>query len=570
MSEGAAKAKTVREIAEEARSRTSTRTTTTTRKADKVQENTKFANIESNPFFKIALSSELSPQQKATAITELKTVDLTKSKEENQEKIKEFDVFKEWLQEQRKTLAQEVISLTDTETMSELKAVIDELQQGLTDFEKQIDPLTKILDAVYELRQAGGETVMGVFREIKQDQEAEAERLRQIAETEAAIKDLKSTVSGTFADIEVMKTSSKNKKFFGLGGLKEDAIRQITLKEQELSEAKEKAAAEAAKLAELNDASKTRESKYAEFIEQKAQLRELLDISSEEHRNRQKQLVGAAQNFVNSSDQRVGSVLGHLEKMTTQVDTVYNANHGMRAIYSILNDATKTAEQKNEEIRQSLGAKEGVETEIEKMDRESKQAFVEDYISSLNSSSRETVQTLGELTMQATRIKSMRDANREQVSNARQMHPSGIATVADQLAMTLQAVSAAGLNEASEHAKLAIQSMNDKTNQVAAKEVMRTAMGMEEVAVNLERTVDELAQNRELMQAATSITRENMKRIREGLDKVKETADDLEGSIKESRGVAADTIADHTPSNDDKKETKKKVDGSTLGKLTGF
>ncbi len=556
---------------------TQRRTAATTQTANKeLQRSAKFAKIEENTFHKIIWSGA-TPEEKKAAIVEAMTVD-PETRELSKERQKEFDVFKEYLQEERKMLAQEIIKLTDTGAFSELKAVIDELNSGLLEFDQRMSPLTDIIDAVYKLRMAGGDTVLGVFQEIKEDEEAEAQRLVDIAATETKLEELKGTVQKANSDVYLMKNSKSGKyrKFFGMGGLKDETIRDIFSAEEKLKAMGEQVAAEAQKLKDLNDPAQRRQSEYQDFLVEKAKLKELLDISSEQHKQRQKELVSAAQNFVTNTDTRVGTVLTHLDGMTGQVNNLFDANNGMRQIYVILTDATKEATAKNQEVHASLQPPEGKEeTEIEKMKRESKQLFVEDFITQQGSSAVETVKTLGDLANQGVRIKVMKDANRDQVSKARELHSSGVAGVADRLSMVLQAVNAAALNESSEAAKMAVTSMNEKTNVIAGQEAIRTAVGLKDVSVGLNKAIDEMVQYRELTETTAKMAREGLASIVEGVERASIEAAKTADSLKKSMAAQAEVnndFAGKTPSNDTKAATTpaaKKGGPADFGKLMG-
>ena len=353
--------------------------------------------------------------------------------------------------------------------------------------------------------------------------------------------------------------SMKYRKFFGLGGLKEDTVRSIAAKTEELSSIGSNVEKNAKELEDLKDPNKARETQYAQFAEQKAKLRELLDLTSEEHKTRQKQLVNAAQDFVNNCDERVGSVLGHLDSMTGQIEGLSNVNNGMQSIYAIVSEASKDASDNNQKVREGfMPPKEGAETPIAQMQRESKKQASEEFITQLDSSTVDTMKTYSDLSSQAVRIKQMKDANREQVSKTRELHSSGIAGVADRLSTVLQAVSAAALNESAEAAKQSIGTMTDKTNAVAMKESIRTAMGIKDAAIGLNKAVDDLAAYGEVLRTSSQITREGVQEIKAGLgalqDSIKKTSADLKDAYAVNAEVAAGGPG---PSNDDKAETPK-------------
>src|SRR5262245_40241367 len=66
-------------------------------------EDARFANIQSNAFFKTMFAEESRPEEKKVAIAKMLTFEGTK--EENREKIREFETFKEYLQSQREAMA---------------------------------------------------------------------------------------------------------------------------------------------------------------------------------------------------------------------------------------------------------------------------------------------------------------------------------------------------------------------------------------------------------------------------------------------------------------------------------
>ncbi|HYD19209.1 MAG TPA: hypothetical protein VEF76_12090 [Patescibacteria group bacterium] len=538
--------------------RKKTAATTTTATVQKTVVDEKFSDINTNTFYQIVFNEKLDAMQKKEEIAKALSFD-PEDKTKSQETLKEFVLFKEYLQNERKRLAQEIIKLTDTGAFSELQGVIEELNGGILEFDKQMTPLTEIIDAVYKLRLQGGETVLGVFREIKEDQAAEEDRKKKLAENERKLVELQQRSEGVNGDLAVLKNSRSSRKWFGLGGLKEEAIRNIAAKEGEIAALGGEVEATVKQVETLKDPNTARDSQYAEFAAEKAKLRELLDLTSEQHKARQKGLVNAAQDFVNKSDTRVGNVVVHLDQMTGQIEGLSNVNNGMQSIYAIVSEASKDASDENQKIRDAfLPPKEGAESPIEQMQRENKKQAAEEYITSLDASTVDTMKTYQDLTSQAIRIKQMKDANRDQVSKTRELHSSGIAGVADRLSTVLQAVSAAALNESSEAAKMSINTMNDKTNAVAMKESIRTAMGIKDAATGLAKAVDDLAAYGEVLRTSSEITREGVKEIKEGLstlqDSIKKTKKDLQDAYAVNAEVAGGAPV---ATNDDKPAEKK-------------
>ncbi len=538
--------------------RKKTAATTSTAAVQKTQVDEKYSDIDTNTFYKIVFNEKLDALQKKEEIAKGLSFD-PDDKTKSAERLKEFVTFKEYLQNERKRLAQEIIKLTDTGAFSELQGVIEELNGGILEFDKQMTPLTEIIDAVYKLRLQGGETVLGVFREIKEDQAAEEERKKKLAETEQKLVSMQGRSESVNSDLAVLKNSRSHRKWLGFGGLKDEAIREISSKEGELASIASDTESTAKTLEDLKDPNKARESQYAEFAAEKSKLRELLDLTSEQHKTRQKGLVAAAQDFVNKSDNRVGNVVVHLDQMTGQIEGLSNVNNGMQSIYAIVSEASKDASVENQKIRDGfMPPKDGAESPIEQMQRENKKQASEEYITALDGSTVDTMKTYQDLTSQAIRIKQMKDANRDQVAKTRELHSSGIAGVADRLSTVLQAVSAAALNESTEAAKMSISTMNDKTNAVAMKESIRTAMGVKDSAVGLAKAVDDLAAYGEVLKTSSQITREGVQEIKQNLstleDSIKKTKKDLQDAYAVNAEVAGGGSA---PTNDDKPAEKK-------------
>lgn len=332
----------------------------------------------------------------------------------------------------------------------------------------------------------------------------------------------------------------EQRSFFGLGGVKEDARAEIARKNEELRWVVDSLDGLSQELHELDQQTPT-ESELGEYVEQKKKLRELLDISADDHKQRQKDLVDAAVNFVTTAKTRVGSVREHLARMNGQVENLFDANNMMGTVYAIMNEGIKEAAEANQQTRGGLQPPaEGGEDMIAQMAREQKKMAVEQHITMLDASAADTMATYADLTSGAIRIKTMKDAVDQQTIKARTMHSQGISGVADRLSVVLQAVSSAALGEASAMAKDTLQQMAANTNKVAQKESIRIAMGIEEQNSGLSKAIDDLGAYGEVVRAATSITREGLTDMRAKLDELKKLAEDVQGDVHDSIAVHAD------------------------------
>lgn len=522
---------------------------TSSRETVKAQDS-KFANIKSNPFYATMFDESLSPEQKVEAVG--KTLTFEGRKEEMRERVEAFETFKEYLQNVREEMAREIIKVTDTEAMSELKKNYDQLNNALIEFDNLMKPLTDITDAVYTLRTNG--VAHDAFKVIQEQRASEEALAAERDAIKVALGSLTSRINSLNSEIAVL---NEDKGFFGLGGVKKESRERIALLTLDLENARTELIGLEGKANALSGRTVETSSELVDYQDQIGKLRELLDISSEEHRDRQKKLVDSALNFVSTSKERIGSARDHLGKMGTQVENLGDANGKIMMVYATLTEGIKIAEKKNQEIRESLEPpKEGEESMIAKMTREEKKRDVLGHITLLDQSSADTTVTLGDLTSQPIRIKTMGDAVKGQVAQARTMHSQGVAGVADRLSVVLQAVSAAALGESSAIAKDTLVKMSQNTNTVAQKESIRVAMGVNDVNNDIMRAIDDLAAYGEITKASTEITREGVADMRNKLEELQNIARGVQENVQEAMAVNSDVFRGISSTDSNKEQPK--------------
>ena len=120
---------------------------------------------------------------------------------------------------------------------------------------------------------------------------------------------------------------SEDKAFFGLGGTKKAAREDIAKNQLVLEQKKQELADLTGKISEIAQASPRQSQLGEEFVSAKTKLRELLDISSEDHKRRQRELVSAAQSFVNTTEARVAGISNHFAGMDKQINNLLDANY---------------------------------------------------------------------------------------------------------------------------------------------------------------------------------------------------------------------------------------------------
>jgi hypothetical protein len=528
--------------------------------------NARFANIEENTVYKI-MFAEGDPEAKRDEVASFLAYDKEKPRADNKAALQEFEVFKEWMMLQRKEMAQEIISMTDTETFAELKGVIDDFNNSMIDFDEQMEPLMEILDAVYALRMASDGAMFDVFEEIRNDKAREEELVATQEEQAAKLETLEGDITALQSDT---RFHQNQRGFLGWGGVKSESQRAIADNEVALERKRE--VIQALK-GEIEETSKqvTEPSKYADLAHEKEKLRELLDITSGEHTQRQEQLVAAAQNIITTSEDRSSSVLDRLRTLNGSIDNMSNANGGMRSVYAIMKEAVDHAEVKNKAVLDEVSAKPEGESTIQEMKRTEVQTDVENHATSLTAAKVDTAGTYADLTAESFRIKSMKDANNQQVQKMQTLHTKGVAGVASQLSTVLNGVAAASLTESSEVASSTLERIRQNTNNYSMRESMRNALGIQDQNDDLVKAIEELEKYGQVARETTSITREGLKDMKANIADLQKTAQDVGDAVRESIGAnAAIMYGDDEPEQAAKKaapEAKKPGGPSVFDKV---
>ncbi len=513
----------------------------TTPETSRAVDTERFAKIKENPFYKIMGDQSLSPEEKRDLMVKALVVDPDLSVEENRQKLEALTVFKEFMQKQRIALNERNMALSETGAFSELQAVLKDMNTSLLDFEDAMKPLTDILDSVYELRKAG--KTLDVFKEIRNDREWEAKLKEEVAALETSVGTHEAEIAQRNSEIADLQDQ---RKFFGFGGIKESAkmrIAELQLKNTQSSTAITEVATK------IKDTTTMLENgpgtDHPEVAKHKAVLREMLDITTDGHKDRQKRLVETAQKFVQFSRERTEATLGKFVDMKDQIQRSSDVTFAMQQGYAIVDEAVKEAEGKNTEIRKAYVEPTGTEGSVVELARQSKLALVNDFVNNLADASIDTSQSLEELQREKMQVQTMSDANRENIRSARQLSTSGVATIAGQLSAVLTGIGSAALVQSSESAKDTMQRMGRMTQSTLMKEVINNANRKADVNSELLTALDTLGQFSEAQRSAIELTRDAMKDIRQNLDKMGDASRELGQAIESGQSVSAEVVAEH-------------------------
>ncbi|MBR2240086.1 MAG: hypothetical protein IKO49_03825 [Bacilli bacterium] len=507
--------------------------------------------IETNTFYSIIMSEDTELEDKVNQVS--KALEFTNDKEADRTRIKEFEQFKEYLQSISETMSKQRIEMTDTGTFSELQKVYGDFNNDLNDFIEKIKPLTDITDALYTLRK-NGET-RSVLAKIQQDK-ANRRNLEELLES------MKHDLSMLEENILQLKQENyklaEDKSFFGFGNIRAESKAQIKANEDKITEFDKNLHDLLPKIDNIRQ-QLTDMSTGEGYSFEAQKLKELLDLNSEQHVQRQADLVQSALQFINSGKERFGEIRNHLELMNQQIEGLTDNNSQMQQIYAVLNDGTKKAEEANKAKRETLINAPEPTSQIEKMKLDKEKRDLDEFIDTVSQSTVDTMQTYGELSMEEIKLRNMQAATKNQSQSAATMHSRGIASVASQLSVVLTAVNSAAINESQVMASDTLTQMANVTNDVAKKESIRIATGRDDVNIELEKTLQDLVEFGDTQRQATEITRDAIKTMRDNLDELEKLSKDVQEDTADFVAVTADTIDEKKAPKKEKKDTSKSI-----------
>lgn len=268
-----------------------------------------------------------------------------------------------------------------------------------------------------------------------------------------------------------------------------------------------------------------------------------MDISSDGHRERQKDLNETAAAFVTSSDQRVASVLKNVESMNVRIESAGKNSSKVLGLYAVMNDAIGEAMIGNHAVVSGLGAPEGDEGLIAKLQREETRESSLRHIKTLTGIKEETVKMYEGLSREKAELNGMLDSNNQQISATRYLHGSGIANMGMQLNAMITALASAANGQSTKVAQELVDEMGSNAIMIRGKDLLRAALEFQGTNETLERTIQLAAQSAELMRNASAVSGDTLEKQKELLARVKSGADDMQKAIIEGLEVYANQAA---------------------------
>lgn len=526
---------TSKTIAEEARKLAESRNSQA--QGEKAAVEATASMIAKNTFAKIMLTPDISPEAKKEALVKELTFSWEKSKEENRAKLQELAQFKEYLQEQRKILNREGIKLQDTKAFSELQGVIDDMTKSSIDFQERVKPLLEVLNAVFEIRKHN--KITDVYREIQNDKEWEKEQNNILENLSKEIDLSKQRVHS----LEKEKVRLRNDRtLFGLGSIKKSAQERIAIIDAvDIVDTKanlENLINQLHKQKEVLDAGPNSDS--PELREQKKVLKEFLDLTKDENIARQKSLIDAGVNYVDSSDTRLKSVLLTLDKLGKHAEVVSDANGMLRNIHLIMDESLKEVSSTNKNIKSDLSTTPNEESSIARMTREERLTEVNEYISVSDEHAIDVANSIGGLTKHSVQIQAYKDTLRNESSSTKRLHLEGVSQMGEQLMSVISAISAAATSESRAVAANNFARMAEQNQTIVSQEVVRNASNIEVEANSIAKLVTELEDYGAVLNASSEIANQGYAKMRETVDAIRKVSVSVQDSISEFVSDRAD------------------------------
>lgn len=532
-------------------------TRTRTKIAEEAKSDTqKFAQIEDNPFFQIARSKDAElrlPNQKRDAMIKLLSYDKTKTAEENEAMAKAYMQFLEFMEEQSLQSSKANLAGQNAKVFAELKKVIDEFSNGLFDFKTEMAPHLQRLESIHNIQLSGKalellEEIVEDRRAIKESREIlEKQRSELVAKT-TSLEDLTYEIRHQQDVVATLGEDYRlGLKIFGIKGdsSKELARRKLALERATESSKELSGTIEALKSSIAATEEKlgtTRETKFGELSSDKAVLQEMLDISSEEHIAAHERLKDNTLRFIETSEERIDSVLSNVEEVNALTGKTAKRNGAMVIIGAVMNEAVKTALVNNQQTLAEFAppADPALEDEITKAEREDTRSAVLRHIKSVTMADNDTTKLRNSLTRHNDQLQSMLQANEERIRATRQLRTSGISNMAAEMAITMTALADAANAEAIHMSQTMVDAMGQTVIDIRSKEVMRQAADMGIRNQQLADLIVATQQADRIARIGIEEQREALIEMNKKLAGVTEVTADLHKTLRDSEAVYAD------------------------------
>jgi hypothetical protein len=484
----------------------------------------------SNPVAQI-ISAEMKPEQKSQ---EIATFLSPETHEAAKESIKSLESYKEYLAQHRTLMQRKLIELSSTTVFAKMNKTFGDMNQGVLDFREMMRPLVENLEALYTLRTAGQGVVLDTFAEIADDRKKEKDWSRRNGDLKSEVQQISSDKDKLEREIAVLKTHTGM-----FGGIKKSALAQIAEKEHiiqtrlaDLQKVRDKAAVIVAEQTE-------HDAKQGKYKAEKDQVRKMLDISGPEHVKRVEAIIKAALDYIDKSQVTVAELRGELSDIDDQADKLVRVNGQMTTVVAILDKGIDIATASNKAKVQTLSVVPADEDTLGRVERERRKNDLERHVTALVDSGVGTKKTVSDLEKDAVNANMFHDAVGKQIVNIRELSSDGIASIATSLNTSIQALNNSALNEASEGVRDSMREMNKVNDSVLNKEVIRSALQLDDTSKRIIEKIDSLSNIGESLQAANKLREDGLNSIAKSLSQLNDVTTTVRSHLQESIGMDA-------------------------------
>jgi hypothetical protein len=522
-------------VVEDARKMAAQRSADTQQSSSQSEEFAAFTKT--NAFAQIMLNPSLSPEAKRDAMVKALTFSKDSTKEENRAKIEAFSAFKEYLQEQRKILNKEGIKLQDTEAFAELQSVIDEMTKSSLEFQERVKPLLEVLSAVFEIRKH--DKITDVYKEIQDDKAWQEEKNKILAELQLELEINNEKLVKFEREKAILL---EDKSFFGLGPVQLSSKTRIAEIDRVDKPAISKAAEQLVNkiLEQKKEIEAGPNSDNPELNYQKAVLKEFLNLSKDENRDRQKGLIEAAVKYVDTSDSRLKTVLGTLNRLGKHAEVMSDANGMLRGMHLIMDESLKHVTKDHEALKADIAKAPEAETPIAQMTREEKLRELNEHITLVDDGAVDIANSIGGLTKHSVQIQAYKDTLRNESGSTKRLHLEGVSQMGEQLMSVISAISAAATSESRSVAANSFAKMAEQNQTIISQEVVRNATNIEVEANQISKLVGELQDYGDVLNASSAIATQGYGRMRETVDAIRKVSGHVQDAIKDLVSERAD------------------------------
>lgn len=487
--------------------------------AEDVKQVERQYDLSNNPFMETIFNPDMTNEEKKAALVELLAFDdqatdadgnEIDSIEANRVRQKQFEEFKAEMQRQRKKMAQDILHLTDRDTYAELAKMYKQIASEMSSYEKQLQPLLDIISAVDLVRQQG--KLVEVYDSFGTDKEGMAKYENDLAQARA----LREKDAARLEEVKLaigQANEDTTPRFLGMGGgIRKRSRMKLVELQQELEKLEPRLAQENALIAKM-EANPFIES-LPELKEAKKIVKDLVELGTEQHRQRIQDLIDTADNFINTTDVRGHAVLDSYLQRREHINNLSEGNSGLNDVYALISDATKVAKERDDvtlkKYEKAPELPEGQEEDaMDRIVRERMRDAVLKHVTNEKRSQKDTEQVRSELETQKLALVTTGDNNETHILDARALVGSVNAQVAEGLATALDSVTGAATDLARLVAEDINQRMKKKNFEVIAGEVTRMSQ-------NSEQSADKLKKSAELMGKLLKLTEDTANKARTG------------------------------------------------------